>query len=65
MVEACSWAKFLPSNRNHMKSTGKRKSAKAGRANKNKMEKAVEVFRLERPIQTALYAKLVRLGYEA
>ena len=49
-----------------MKSTGKRKSARGGRMNtKTKIIKAAESFRLEQPIQTAMYAKLVRLGYEA
>lgn len=47
-----------------MKNSGRRKG-KSVRANKTKLGKAVETFRLDQPIQTALYAKLFRLGYDA
>lgn len=46
-----------------MKRMIKRKPAKSERPEKTRSKPAV-AFRLEQPIQTALYAKLWRLGYE-
>lgn len=47
-----------------MKRGVKRKPAKPREA-KPKLLKGTEAFRLQQPIQTALYAKLYRLGYGA
>ena len=48
-----------------MKRGPKKKGTRIPRTTRGKLLKPTEPTRLEQPIQTALYAKLWRLGYEA
>ena len=46
-----------------MKRGPKKKSTRIPRTTRKKLLEPIEPTRLEQPIQTALYAKLWRLGY--
>ena len=59
---AVSW---IQANENAMKRGPKKKGTRIPRTTRGKLLKHTEPTRLEQPIQTALYAKLWRLGYEA